>query len=136
MQMMRHMGSGGTGMNGMMPGMSGSGGSGSRSSRIPEHVKEMIAKARAGSEGHPNHALGAKRLNLLVDDGGHRIPEIVKLVDGAGVILDSVELHKPTLDDVFLSVTGRSIRDERGSFIEDIRRQRIVRQARGQRVLG
>ncbi len=136
MQMMRHMGGGGTGMNGMMPGMSGNGGAGSGGGRMPEHVKEMIVKARAGSEGHPGPALGAKRLNLLVDDGSHRIPEIVKLVDGAGMILDSVELHKPTLDDVFLSVTGRSIRDERGSFIEDIRRQRIVRQARGQHVPG
>jgi len=52
----------------------------------------------------------AKCLNLLVDSGGHRIPEIVKLADEAGVILESVELRKPTLDDVFLSVTGRNIR--------------------------
>jgi ABC-2 type transport system ATP-binding protein len=74
---------------------------------------------------------GAKRLNLLVDDGGHRIPEIVKLIDITGVVLDRAELHKPTLDDVFLSVTGRNIRDEQGSFMEMIRRRLIVRQARG-----
>jgi ABC-type multidrug transport system ATPase subunit len=133
-QMMRHMGGGG-GMDGMMSGMGGSGGiaSGGKASK---HVKEMIGKAMEGKGSIPDFSLGAKQLNLLVDDGGHRIPEIVKLVDSAGLVLDSVELHKPTLDDVFLSVTGRSIRDERGSFIEGIRRQRIVRQARGQRVPG
>ena len=79
---------------------------------------------------------GATRLNLLVDDGGHRIPEIVKLLDSAGIVLDSVELHKPTLDDVFLSVTGRSIRDERGSVMEAMRRNRIVQTARGRNMPG
>jgi ABC-2 type transport system ATP-binding protein len=70
-------------------------------------------------------------LNLLLDNGGHRIPEIVKLAEEAGVVLESVELRKPTLDDVFLSVTGRNIRDEEGSFIDMVRRFRIMRQARG-----
>jgi ABC-2 type transport system ATP-binding protein len=77
-----------------------------------------------------------KCLNLLVDSGGHRIPEIVKLADEAGVILESVELRKPTLDDVFLSVTGRDIREEKGSLLDMVRRHRIIRQARGRRVRG
>lgn len=78
----------------------------------------------------------SKCLNLLVDDGGHRIPEIVKLANSAEVVLDSVEIHKPTLDDVFLSATGRHIRDERGSFMEMVRRHRIIQQARGRQVRG
>ena len=73
----------------------------------------------------------SKCLNLLVDTGGHRIPEIVKLADEAGVILESVELRKPSLDDVFLSVTGRNIREEEGSVVDMVRRHRIIRQARG-----
>jgi ABC-type multidrug transport system ATPase subunit len=75
----------------------------------------------------------SKHLNLLVDDGGSRIPEIVKLVHEAELILESVEIHKPTLDDVFLTVTGRNIRQEQGSFMDTIRRHRIIRQARGAR---
>jgi ABC-2 type transport system ATP-binding protein len=75
-------------------------------------------------------------LNLLLDNGGHRIPEIVKLASEAGIILDTVELRKPTLDDVFLSVTGRNIREEEGSFLDMVRRRRIMRQARGQSVRG
>ncbi len=73
----------------------------------------------------------SKCLNLLVDNGGHRIPEIVKLAEDAGVNLESVELRKPTLDDVFLSVTGRNIREEEGSFMDMLRRHRIMQQARG-----
>ena len=75
-------------------------------------------------------------LNLLVDNGGHRIPEIVQLANDRKIGLESVELHKPTLDDVFLSITGRKIREEEGSFIDMVRRRRIVRQARGRKVRG
>ena len=28
-----------------------------------------------------------------------------------GIELDSIEVHRPTLDDVFLTLTGRSLRD-------------------------
>jgi ABC-type multidrug transport system ATPase subunit len=72
-------------------------------------------------------------LNLLVDRGGHRIPEIVKLAEDIGIVLESVELRKPTLDDVFLAVTGRNIREEKGSLVDMVRNHLIMRQARGGR---
>ncbi|MDG6222291.1 MAG: ATP-binding cassette domain-containing protein [Candidatus Bathyarchaeota archaeon] len=75
-------------------------------------------------------------LNLLLDNGGHRIPEIVKLAVDMEIILESVELRKPTLDDVFLSVTGRNIREQEGSLMDMLRRHRIMRQARGKPVRG
>jgi ABC-type multidrug transport system ATPase subunit len=104
--------------------------------KMPKHVQQMLPQGTVGDSVQRDRNDAPKRLDLLVDNGGHRIPEIVKLIDGTGAILESVELHKPTLDDVFLSVAGRNIRDERGSFMEEVRRRRIVRQARGQRVRG
>ena len=77
-----------------------------------------------------------KCLNLLLDNGGHRIPEIVKLAEQDGVSLESVELRKPTLDDVFLSVTGRNIREQEGSLMDMVRRHRIMQQARGKPIRG
>ncbi len=126
--------SSGGGIGGMMPNMnpSGIGGGG----EMPKRLQQMLAQGLADEKGQLDREGGSKYLHLLVDDGGHRIPEIVKLVDEAGVVLESVELHKPTLDDVFLSTTGRNIRDERGSFMEMVRRHRIVQQARGRRVRG
>jgi ABC-2 type transport system ATP-binding protein len=103
---------------------------------MPKPAQRTLAQGMASDGLQRNHKGDPKRLNLLVDNGGHRIPEIVKLIDGTGAVLESVELHKPTLDDVFLSVTGRNIRDERGSYIEEVRRRRTIRQARGQRVRG
>jgi ABC-2 type transport system ATP-binding protein len=50
-------------------------------------------------------------LRLYVDAGATAIPQILRTLDGAGVTLDSIELHRPSLDDVFLTKTGRSLRE-------------------------
>jgi len=139
-QMMRGIPEGS--MSGIVPGMTPEGmilegpSNAVGGGKVPQPLQQMPAKDMARENDQSDSDRGPKRLNLLVDDGSHRIPEIVKLVDGTGVALESVELHKPTLDDVFLSVTGRSIREEHGSFIEAIRRHRIVQEARGRRFRG
>jgi ABC-2 type transport system ATP-binding protein len=50
-------------------------------------------------------------VRLFVDDGGVAIPQILRALDAAGVPLGTVELHRPSLDDVFLTKTGRSLRE-------------------------
>jgi ABC-2 type transport system ATP-binding protein len=50
-------------------------------------------------------------LRLFVDAGATAIPQILRALDGAGVALGSIELHRPSLDDVFLTKTGRSLRE-------------------------
>jgi ABC-2 type transport system ATP-binding protein len=50
-------------------------------------------------------------LRLYVDDGATAIPLILRRLDAAGVALRSIELHRPSLDDVFLTKTGRSLRE-------------------------
>jgi ABC-2 type transport system ATP-binding protein len=122
---------GGFGMDSAMPEVN----HGAGKAVDPKKVQRMKEKMADGSL-QAGLGKGAKCLNLLVDNGGHRIPEIVKLAEEAQVVLDSVELHKPTLDDVFLSVTGRNIRDEEGNITDMIRRHRIIQQARGKRVRG
>jgi ABC-2 type transport system ATP-binding protein len=47
-----------------------------------------------------------------VDRGEQATAEILRLLDGAGIRLDSIALTRPSLDDVFLRQTGRSLRDE------------------------
>ncbi|GAB3143723.1 ATP-binding cassette domain-containing protein [Micromonospora sonneratiae] len=50
-------------------------------------------------------------LRLYVDEGATAIPQILRVLDGAGLALRSIELHRPSLDDVFLTKTGRSLRE-------------------------
>ncbi|CAB4705725.1 unannotated protein [freshwater metagenome] len=39
------------------------------------------------------------------------VPALLRDVEAAGVSLESIEVARPTLDDVFLTLTGRSLRD-------------------------
>src|SRR5215469_2399995 len=48
---------------------------------------------------------------LYVERGELAMPAILRLLDAASLPLTSVELHRPSLDDVFLRQTGRSLRD-------------------------
>ncbi|NES14363.1 MULTISPECIES: ATP-binding cassette domain-containing protein [Micromonospora] len=50
-------------------------------------------------------------LRLYVDEGATAIPQVLRRLDGDGLDLRSIELHRPSLDDVFLTKTGRSLRE-------------------------
>jgi len=51
-------------------------------------------------------------LTVLVRNGAEAVPKIVELVDANGGKIRSITLRAPTLDDVFLHYTGRSIRED------------------------
>ena len=50
-------------------------------------------------------------VHLYVDRGELAMPALLRLLDGASLQLMTVELHRPSLDDVFLRQTGRSLRE-------------------------
>jgi ABC-2 type transport system ATP-binding protein len=51
-------------------------------------------------------------VRLYVEHGETAVPQLLRLLDGAGLAASSIALHRPSLDDVFLRQTGRSLRDE------------------------
>jgi hypothetical protein len=46
-----------------------------------------------------------------VEDGGQAMPELLRVLDSEHIGIKSMSLSEPTLDDVFLRQTGRSLRD-------------------------
>ncbi|MEV6285420.1 ATP-binding cassette domain-containing protein [Kribbella sp. NPDC051770] len=50
-------------------------------------------------------------VNFRIPRGGAVLPSLLRQIDAQGIELDGVEVHRPTLDDVFLTMTGRSLRD-------------------------
>jgi len=51
---------------------------------------------------------GGTQLRIPVADA-ESLPAVVRLLDGAGVAFGGLALHEPTLDDVFLALTGRRV---------------------------
>ncbi|MFD0273892.1 ATP-binding cassette domain-containing protein [Kitasatospora sp. NPDC127111] len=58
---------------------------------------------------HRLEVQGEDGLRLYLDDGAAAIPQVLRALDAAGVVPGTVRLQRPSLDDVFLARTGRSI---------------------------
>jgi len=73
---------------------------------------------------------GAKEHNggvtVTVDAGERKVPELVSLAHDHGIHVNSVLLRKPSLEDVFIHFTGRSIREKEVSASES-RKELITR---------
>jgi ABC-2 type transport system ATP-binding protein len=52
------------------------------------------------------------QLKLTVTNGEKALPVLLRTLDSAGITLREISLSRPSLDDVFLNVTGRSLRDD------------------------
>jgi ABC-2 type transport system ATP-binding protein len=73
---------------------------------------ERAKAALAGLAGVRDAAIEGTAVRLTVDRGDQTLPGLLRALDAAGIGLASIGLHRPTLDDVFLTLTGRSLRDE------------------------
>jgi ABC-2 type transport system ATP-binding protein len=51
-------------------------------------------------------------VRLYVDNGDTAVPRILRTLDAAGLAPRTISMSRPSLDDVFLRQTGRSLRDE------------------------
>lgn len=58
---------------------------------------------------HNNH------LTIELEDAEKHAVEIIKTSDKKGIEITKLSIHKPTLEDVFLHYTGRTIREEEAS---------------------
>jgi ABC-2 type transport system ATP-binding protein len=60
-------------------------------------------------------------LTIGVEKGEEKIPLIIEIARTLDIKIKSISVRKPTLDDVFLYYTGRTIREEEPSLKETSR---------------
>lgn len=70
-------------------------------------------------------------LSLTLEKGERRIPELINLASKNNALVTCVHLRKPSLEDVFLHYTGRTIRQEESSQAE--RNKAMMRGRMGRR---
>jgi ABC-2 type transport system ATP-binding protein len=63
------------------------------------------------ADGLPHVDPAVRTVEAPVVGGARRMPEIVRELDAAGVLLDDLGIRRPSLDDVFLTLTGRAADD-------------------------
>ena len=85
-----------------------------------EDLDRAIAQARALGQGEPVVEARDSRLTVPVDGGAQALVELLRLLDQAGVEVSDVGLRRPTLDDVFMQLTGKPA-DEAPALSEEVR---------------
>lgn len=69
------------------------------------------AQIAGALDGADQPAIEANVVRLHVPDGGRALPHLLAELTRAGIDAIGVDVNRPTLDDVFLTLTGRSLRD-------------------------
>ena len=77
---------------------------------VPHDPAQRAAAAEAlATIGTPCAAPSELGVSVRLRGGAADLPAVVRALDGAGVRLAQLHLHEPSLDDVFLAKTGRSL---------------------------
>jgi ABC-2 type transport system ATP-binding protein len=77
----------------------------------PAHVAEAARKLASITGTAGSVEVADRHVRGRVPEAGRSVQGLLRDLDRSGVDLDSIEVHRPTLDDVFLAMTGRSLRD-------------------------
>ncbi|MET9603092.1 ATP-binding cassette domain-containing protein [Streptomyces sp. NPDC006459] len=76
------------------------------------HERDHITTARevlAGfGKGETTVEEHTRKLTVPVSGGAKLLAEVIRELDGRGIEIDDIGLRRPTLDDVFISLTGRA----------------------------
>jgi ABC-2 type transport system ATP-binding protein len=89
----------------------------------PEELKRRVSgdsvelqladdTAAAAAAGVVGGTVDGAHVRLSVPSAVDALPRMFRALDDAGIELAGVQVHRPTLDDVFLNLTGRALRDE------------------------
>jgi ABC-2 type transport system ATP-binding protein len=69
----------------------------------PAAIARILERFGEPTSGSP------KSVAVLLERGAQQLAEVVRALDSAGVEVEQLQLHAPSLNDVFLAKTGRSL---------------------------
>ena len=90
--------------------------------RFMEAIKDNVSEK--------TKIINTNTLAITVENAPEKIPLIFDVAQSNGVKILEIKYSRPTLDDVFLQLTGRKLREEEGSFTDFVRRAMLMRRRR------
>jgi len=91
------------------------------SDRIELHTRDLEGLAAAAEilarleTGAPSSDPATRRCSVAAPDGAHLLPVVVRALDKAHVTVEDITLRRPTLDEVFLALTGHPTHPDAGN---------------------
>ncbi len=80
----------------------------SEDSDLRTAARALERHAKGGAGGGVRTDVDRRHVGATVEGGARLLVSVVRDLDAAGVQVDDLGLHRPTLDDVFLALTGRA----------------------------
>jgi len=77
-------------------------------------IVEAMEVLRRDGRGEVTLDEHTRRLTVAAEGGAQRLVQVVRDLDEAGIGIDDIGLRRPTLDDVFLSLTGHAAEASEG----------------------
>ncbi len=95
---------------------------------VPDNIKEEINRIKKGEinveeEQEPS-------ISISCEDGGKQLPLIIQKINENKITIKTINMHQPTLEDVFLHYVGTAIREESSNHLKDMKRRIQMRQLR------
>ncbi|MGW2248974.1 ATP-binding cassette domain-containing protein [Kitasatospora sp. NPDC001660] len=87
-----------------------------------DHVAEAVAALSGYALGEAAVERNTRKITIPVSGGARVLADVIRELDARSIEIDDIGLRRPTLDDVFLTLTGRvaeSADDENGSDAKD-----------------
>ncbi|NEC08266.1 ATP-binding cassette domain-containing protein [Streptomyces sp. SID7909] len=79
----------------------------------PEQVEPARTVLTRLGKGETTVLPNMRKLTVPVDGGAKLLAEVIRDLDAQGVEIDDIGLRRPTLDDVFISLTGHAAEQEK-----------------------
>ncbi|SOD62106.1 ABC-2 type transport system ATP-binding protein [Streptomyces zhaozhouensis] len=79
-----------------------------------EHLPVAERILRRLGDGDTTLVEHTRKLSVPAAGGAKLLAEVIRELDGEGVEIDDIGLRRPTLDDVFISLTGHGAEEENG----------------------
>ncbi|MGK5546295.1 ATP-binding cassette domain-containing protein [Streptomyces sp. URMC 127] len=86
--------------------------------RNPEHIPLADGVLRGFGKGTSSVEKHTRKVTVPVSGGAKLLAEVIRELDGRGIDIDDIALRRPTLDDVFISLTGHAAEAEAGDVTE------------------
>ncbi|MFL6238613.1 MAG: ATP-binding cassette domain-containing protein [Actinomycetes bacterium] len=74
-------------------------------------LARAVAALRSVCAGEPSVEPHTRRVSVAASGGPRQLLEVVRELDEVNVTINDIALHRPTLDDVFLTLTGHAAED-------------------------
>ncbi|KUN85808.1 ABC transporter [Streptomyces bungoensis] len=79
-----------------------------------DHIRDAAEVLRGFGKGETTVEEHTRKLTVPVTGGAKLLAEVIRELDSRGIEMDDIGLRRPTLDDVFLSLTGHAAETETG----------------------